>query len=119
MDKSYYSLEDPVEYSIGAIGQVGMRRIKLEETPLPAAPESPLCVDGFLAELGSVVAYEREDGSMALTTWEGETVNAWVKFDISPRPALIYMRKHMIEAVPLHLPRPEGFIRVICFKRKQ
>jgi hypothetical protein len=112
-----YSLEDPVEYPIGQATQVSLG---LAMPPSPAVARDPSAdwkVEGLLAGLGPVVGYEREDGSMALSSWAGETRSVWAKFEVTPVPPLVYMRQHMVEAVDVTRPRPPGFIRVICFAR--
>jgi hypothetical protein len=113
-----YSMDDPAEYLIGAVSQVSITCPKPGEMPLPVRPDPPLRTDGLLAEVGAVVAYERADGSMAMSTWDGEVIQVWAKFDVSPPPQMVYMRQQMIEAAHIHQPRPAGFIKVICFKRK-
>lgn len=76
--------------------------------PVQEDPTSNWRVEGLFAALGPVVAFQRADGGMALSTWEGNTTTAWAKFDVIPLPALVYMRKHMVGAVSTDQPGPPG-----------
>lgn len=117
MDNEEYSFEDQIEYRSGRTVQLPMLRSSSEEQNAARRdPREEWRRDGLLAGIGEVVAYERADGTMAVSTWDGEDVTVWARFDVSPLPRLNSMRRHMVEAVDVELPRPPGFIRVICFK---
>ncbi|MFP3637789.1 hypothetical protein [Paraburkholderia sp. SIMBA_054] len=118
-----FSLEDPPEYrSAWAI----QTQIEVAE-PAEFDPDRrarylsppPVCGSksskAIMRGLGAVVAYERGDGSMALSTWSGETISVWAKFDVAELPPLAYMRHHLAEVFDIDDPRPIGAIRIICF----
>ncbi len=73
----------------------------------------------LLDELGGVVAYEDKFGHRILCAWCGDAKSVWTKFDCSPLPPISYMRNHMVDAVDIDLPRPDGYIAVTCLLRKQ
>jgi hypothetical protein len=115
MGNEEYSFEDRIETLSGRAVQLPILRSSSEEKAARRDPREEWRRDGLLAGIGEVVAYERADGSMAVSTWDGEDITVWARFDVSPLPRLNSMRRHMVEAVSVELPRPPGFIRVICF----
>jgi len=115
-----FCMEDPPEYYVhGAVHvQRSIRHQLRDASPISMVDEQPVCVDGLLSSLGPAVAYEREDGSMALSTWDCASISVWAQLDVPSVPALASIRQHMIKAVPFDQPRPPGFIRVICVRRE-
>lgn len=104
----------PVEHRIDCALQIGKVQTGQSSTEDPYAGWRN---DGLLAGLGQIVAFEREDGSIALITWDGECTKVWAKFNSAPLRPLVHMRKHMVEALAIDQSRPDGFIMVICFAR--
>lgn len=116
MKNQTFAVEDPPEHHIDHVSQISIGSGTTSNADR-VDPSSGWRLDGLLATLGQVVAYEREDGGMALSTWDGTTTTVWAKFDVAPLPDMLDMREHMIEAVAIEQPRPAGFIMVICFAR--
>lgn len=114
MNTKKFQLEDPVERRIDGITQLsdGMGAGASMAADAACGDSTGWRVNGLLATLGAVVAYERAEGGMALSSWDGASSIVWAKFDVDPLPDLAYMRKHMEDAVAIDQPRPPGFITI-------
>lgn len=110
-----FAIEDPPEHRIPAPWK---SRADFEIPDIPPAALAGLRLVP-LANVGEVVAYDRPDGSRALSTWDGDTIDVWALFKPGPVPFLAFMRSDMVAAYePIAgVAPPAGLVPCICFVR--
>lgn len=87
--------------------------VSIEALPLGV---EPLPVD--MAQLGSVVGFQRKNGTMALSSWLGEAVTVWARMkNEGELPHLISIRSQIFEAFSAEGARPPGTIKMVCLRR--